>query len=403
MKILFITDNFPPEVNAPARRTYEHCRRWAEWGEDVTVITCAPNYPEGSVYKGYKNRVVQKEVLEGIKVIRVWSYITANEGVLKRSLDYMSFSFSSFWFALIRKTDVIIATSPQFFTTWSAWLLSKLKRKPWIFELRDLWPHTIEAVGAIENRNILNFLESIELFLYRHASMVVAVTPYFKKNLISRGIKPDKIKVVTNGTDLDMFQPRKKNEQLLDKLDLCGCFVVGYVGTHGLTHGLDFILESINKIKYDDIRFLFLGSGAEKANLKKKAIDLNLDTVTFLDPVPKEQVADYISLFDVSLVPLKKRAVFKTVIPSKIFEQVSMKKPILLGVDGQARELIEQYNAGIFFEPENKTYFLRSLHKLKNDGELYSKLQQGCVQLAEDYDRNRKAKQMLTYLKNGVN
>ena len=168
MKILFITDNFPPETNAPATRTFEHCKEWIEKGAEVTIITCAPNFPHGQVYKGYKNKFYQKENIEGIEVIRVWSYMSSNAGFTKRVLDYVSFSVTSFGVGLFQKTDVIIATSPQFFTTWSACALSFFKRKPWIFELRDIWPESIRTVGAMEKESkIVALLEKVELFLYR--------------------------------------------------------------------------------------------------------------------------------------------------------------------------------------------------------------------------------------------
>ena len=191
MKILFITDNFPPETNAPATRTFEHCKEWIEKGAEVTIITCAPNFPHGQVYKGYKNKFYQKENIEGIEVIRVWSYMSSNAGFTKRVLDYVSFSVTSFMVGLFQKTDVIIATSPQFFTTWSACALSFFKRKPWIFELRDIWPESIRTVGAMEKESkIVELLEKVELFLYRNSDKVVAVTDAFKTNLINRGIDP---------------------------------------------------------------------------------------------------------------------------------------------------------------------------------------------------------------------
>ena len=164
IKILFITDNFPPEFNAPATRVYEHAKEWVKEGACVTVVTCFPNFPQGKVFKGYKNKLYQIETIDGIKVIRVWSYITANRGTIKRTLDFLSFAFSSFIAGLFVKTDIIIATSPQFFTTWSAYLLSKLKRKPWVFELRDLWPESIKAVGAIKSDRLLEFLEKWKFF-----------------------------------------------------------------------------------------------------------------------------------------------------------------------------------------------------------------------------------------------
>ena len=244
MKILFITDNFPPEVNAPATRTYEHCQEWIKAGVDVTVLTCNPNFPHGEIYKGYKNRLYQKENINGIEVIRVWSYMTANIGFVKRVIDYFSFSFVSFWVGLFQKTDIIIATSPQFFTTWSACGLSKLKRKPWIFELRDIWPESIQSVGAIKHRRVIKILEKIELALYRDSSMVIAVTDAFKSNLIKRGIDSRKISVVTNGSNMKLFSGRKEKEQeLLEELGLEDKFIIGYIGTHGMAHSLDFIIK----------------------------------------------------------------------------------------------------------------------------------------------------------------
>ena len=218
MKILFITDNFYPEVNAPATRTLEHAKEWIAKGEEVTVITTAPNFPHGKVYKGYKNKLYQVEYIEGIKVIRVISYITANKGFVKRILDYLSFAFSAFIAALFIKFDLVIATSPQFFTTWAAYGVSKIKRKPWVFELRDLWPESIKSVGAMEDGFVIRLLEKIELGLYKDASKIIAVTDSFKENLVKRGIDANKISVVTNGANLGLFKPKEKDLELLNRV-----------------------------------------------------------------------------------------------------------------------------------------------------------------------------------------
>jgi len=398
MKILFITDNFPPEVNAPASRTYEHCKEWVKEGIDVTVLTCFPNFPLGKVYEGYKNKLYQKETIDGIKVIRLWSYITQNKGFLKRSLDFLSFGISSFFAGLFLKYDVIIATSPQFFTTWSAYGLSKIKRKPWVFELRDLWPESIKAVGASKNEKLLKFLEKIELGLYKDANLIISVTDSFKQNLINRGVNAKKIKIIYNGANLELFKPKPKNEKLLKKLNLEDKFIIGYIGTHGMAHGLDFILKSAKKIKNEKIHFLFIGNGAEKENLLKLSEQLNLNNVTFLSSVPKKEVPDYLSIIDVSLVNLKKSDLFKTVIPSKIFESCAMEKPILLGVEGESKEIITKYNAGVCYEPENEEEFLKCINKLQ-DKALYTQLQKGCKNLAIDFDRKKLAKKMLNYIK----
>jgi glycosyltransferase involved in cell wall biosynthesis len=394
MHILFITDNFPPETNAPATRTYEHCREWVKAGATVTVITCAPNFPQGKVYSGYRNKLYQEETLDGIRVIRVWSYITANEGFTKRILDYLSFACSSFLAGLFQKADVIVATSPQFFTTWAGITISKIRRTPWIFELRDLWPESIRTVGAMQESRILDFFEKIELFLYRNSSAVVAVTDAFKRNLISRGIDPEKIHVITNGANLDLYQKMDKNPALLEKHGLAGKFVVGYIGTHGMAHSLEFIVNSLAKVVDKDIHFLFIGGGAKKADVVRLAREKGLDNATFLDPVPKDMVPEYMSITDVALVPLLKSDTFKTVIPSKIFEASAMGKPILLGVEGQAKEIVDGYHAGICFEPENELDFLDKLCRIRTDRELYKSLQEGCERLALDFDRKRLAEKM---------
>ena len=401
MKILFITDNFPPEVNAPATRTYEHVKAWIEEGADVTVVTCAPNFPHGRVYDGYKNKLFQTEDMDGIKVIRVWSYITSNSGFLKRVLDYVSFAFSAFWVGLFHKHDLIIATSPQFFTTWSAWALSKIKRTPWVFELRDLWPESIKTVGAMQQGKAIEILEKIEIALYKDADRVVAVTDAFKANLISRNIDATKIDVVTNGSNVELFFPREKDEKLLKELSLEGKFVVGYIGTHGLAHSLDFIVNTLKNLGDNEIHFLFIGDGAMKPTIVKIAQELKLSNITFLDPISKDEVPKYLSIVDISLAPLKKEDNFKTVIPSKIFEASAMRKPTLLGVEGQAQEILESHEAGLCFEPENEKDFITKLKQLKSDTALYKRCQDGCDALAIEYDRKKLAHKMY-YILQGV-
>jgi glycosyltransferase involved in cell wall biosynthesis len=400
MKILFLTDNFPPEVNAPATRTYEHCIEWIkEKDVEITVITCTPNFPHGKVYAGYKNRLFQTENIDGIKVIRVWSYITENRGFTKRVLDYFSYAVMAFFVGLFQKYDMIIATSPQFFTTWAGWGLSKIQRKPWIFELRDLWPETIKTVGAMKEGKIIEILEKIELALYHSANHVVPVSDAFKTNLVTRGINANKITVVTNGSNNSLFNLREKDEILVKKLNLEEKFVIGYIGTHGMSHGLDFIIQSLTKIKDKKIHFLFIGDGAMKETIVDLAKKLNLENITFLDSIAKNEVPNYLSVCDVSLAPLKNKKNFRTVIPSKIFEAAAMGKPTLLGVKGQAQQILELDGAGLCFEPEDEKDFLEKLEALK-DEKIYKECQLGCIQLAKRYDRKNLAKKMLQIIRN---
>ena len=399
MKILFITDNFPPEVNAPATRTYEHIKEWIkDESVEVTVLTCFPNFPHGKVYNGYKNKLYQREKFDGIDVIRVWSYMSKNEGFVKRVLDYISFAFMAFIVGLFHKFDVIVATSPQFFTTWAGCGLAKIKRRPWVFELRDLWPESIKTVGAMKQGKIIEILEKIELGLYKSSNLVIAVTEAFRQNLIARGIDGNKIKVITNGSNLDLFVPRDKDGGLLNQLGLKDKFIVGYIGTHGMAHSLDFIITTISKIKDDKFHFLFVGDGAVKEKIVNLAADLGLKNVTFLDSVSKDEAPRFLSICDTMLAPLKKDDNFKTVIPSKIFEAGAMQRPVLLGVEGQAKEILEAYGAGACFEPENEKDFLEKLNIL-TDVNFYNECKAGCLRLASDYDRKKLAKTMLEILK----
>ena len=400
MKILFLTDNFPPEVNAPATRTYEHCREWVRAGVEVTVITGAPNFPQGRVYEGYHNKRGQREVIDGIDVIRVWTYISANAGFAKRIADYVSYAVSAAVAARKVQADVIVATSPQFFTAVAGHWIARRKGIPWVMEVRDLWPESIRAVGAAKGKEKwLDRMERLELFLYRSAAKIVVVTHAFKENISRRGIEAEKIEVVTNGVHAANFPRQAKQENLLEELDLADKFVVGYLGTHGMAHKLDFILDCAPEAP-QSVHFLFIGGGAEKTKLEDRVRRAGLTNVTMLPPVAKASIRRYISITDVALVPLRKSDTFKTVIPSKIFENAAMGKPILLGVEGESQAIIEKYGAGLCFEPENKADFLRQLRRLVTEPDLYAKLQQNCVALATDYDRSKLAADMLKILRN---
>lgn len=403
MKILFLSDNFPPEVNAPATRTYEHCKEWVRCGAEVTVITCVPNFPQGQVYKGYRNKLYQSEIIDGIRVIRVWSYITVNEGFLKRTLDYISFSVSSFFVGLFQRTDIIIATSPQFFTALSGRTLAFWKRKPWIMEVRDLWPESIKTVGAMEDNPVIRFFEWEEKRCYQSALKIIVVTDSFKRKLKEKGIPIQKIEVIKNGVDITKFKPTEKDRALLKVLNLEGRKIIGYIGTHGMAHRLDFILQCAAQMDgKNNCHFLLIGTGAEKNNLLKLKEQLNLKNVTMLDPVPKHEVKRYISILDIALINLRKSDLFTTVIPSKIFENAGMRIPILMGVNGEARQIVESYHAGVCFEPESEEDFNKKLHLLLSDFALYEECKEGCRKLAHDFNRKHLAEQMLHVIKETI-
>lgn len=407
MHILFLTDNFPPESNAPASRTFEHCREWVRAGRKVTIITCAPNFPQGRVFSGYRNRLWQQESMEGIRVIRVWSYITANEGFAKRTLDYMSFMITATLAALfVRRVDLVIGTSPQIFTTCAAYVVGLLKHTPLIFELRDLWPESIRAVGAMKNPQWLDRLERLELFLYRKAAAIVSVTHSFKRNLVSRGIDPVKIHVVTNGVDLSHFRPREKDRELSRQLGLEGKFVAGYIGTHGMAHALGTLLDAADQLRKktdgDHFRIILLGAGAERNNLRARAKRMGLNNVVFLDPVSKDEVPRYWSLLDVAVIHLKKTELFTTVIPSKLFECMGMGLPVLHGVAGESADIVKKEGVGIVFEPENSDALSEGLRQMRENEEQYREMSSLALEAAHRYDRRTLAGEMLYVLEQTV-
>jgi glycosyltransferase involved in cell wall biosynthesis len=406
MHILFLSDNFPPEVNAPASRTFEHCREWVKAGHQVTVITCAPNFPTGKLFEGYRNRLFARETMEGIEVIRVWSYITANEGFVRRTLDYVSFMLTGTLASMrVRRPDVVIATSPQFFTICAGYLVSRLRRIPFILELRDLWPESIRAVGAMRQTVVLDWLEKLELFLYRKATAIVVVTNSFKKNLQSRGIDASKIHVVTNGADLTRFKPVQMDAGLVETLGLQGKFVAGYIGTHGLAHALETLLEAARRLQdqaRNDIHLLFLGGGASKGALVARAEALGLNNVTFVDSVPKNDVVRYWSILDVSVIHLRNTKLFETVIPSKLFECMATGIPVLHGVRGESAQIVETEGVGLTFGPENALELGDLLIKMADEPELTSRLGQNGLSAAGKYDRQHLATSMLNIVKNYV-
>lgn len=400
MHILFLTDNFPPEVNAPASRTFEHCREWVLAGHRVTVITCAPNFPNGKVFEGYRNRLWQKEEVAGICVVRVWSYIAANEGFVKRVADYLSFMVAAVFGALfIQKVDVIVGTSPQFFTACAAYLVSKVKNVPWVFEVRDIWPESIRAVGAMRDSGVLDMLERLEMFLYHKASAIISVTNAFREKLALRGVDQEKISVVTNGVDVSRFSPRNKDFELVSRLGLEGKFVAGYIGTHGMAHALDTILDAAKLLKHspdgDRYRIVLLGDGANKSSLLERARNEQIDNVLFLDSVSKDEVVRYWSLLDVAIIHLKKTDLFTSVIPSKLFECMGMAIPVLHGVLGESAEIVRSEGVGLVFEPESSVGLVSGLRQLEGDKELFARLKVNGPKAAQKYDRCALASKML--------
>jgi len=394
VRILFLSHYFPPEVNAPASRTFEHCKAWARAGHEVTVVTCAPNHPRGKVYDGYRNRLWQREQRDGITVIRLWTFVTANEGFLKRSLNYLSFLFACVAAApFLPKADVVVTTSPQFFNGLAGYPVSRMKRAPWILEIRDLWPESVIVVGGMKPGLIVSMLESLEQFAYRKADAIVPVTDSFERYMVDKGIARTKIEVIKNGVDASVFKPHVGENPLRSELKLEGKFVAAYFGTHGMAHKLEIILEAASLLRENpQIVFLLVGDGAERSRLLALRDAQGLSNVMMLDQQPKANMPLLWDLAAVSVVHLKKSPLFKTVIPSKIFESMAMEKPVLIGVEGESAEIIAKAGAGICIEPENAQQLADAVLRLASDPEMLRSMgAKGRAFVIDNFDRDQLA------------
>ncbi len=359
MKILYISQYFPPEIGAPAARVSELSRHWAELGHQVTILTGFPNHPAGVVPREYKaklKRLVMREEFHGVSILRSWLLPFANRKSRERILNYSSFFFSSAITGLfVRRPDVVIATSPQLLVALSGWWIARCKAAPFVFEVRDLWPESVAAVGMGKQKSLLyRTLKAIAGFLYRRSDRIVVVAPAFKEHLLQHWQVPaEKIFVVENGVETAIFKPQRANLEIRRKLDAEDKFVISYIGTIGAAHQLETMIEAAEKLQQSmpEVVFLLAGDGAEKERICSLAQSKKLSNLRILPALPREKVSDYIAASDACLVLLRSAEIFKTVIPTKMLEFMSCARPVILGVEGQAKEILEKAQAGISIEP----------------------------------------------------
>ncbi|HEX3820827.1 MAG TPA: glycosyltransferase family 4 protein [Candidatus Sulfotelmatobacter sp.] len=375
MKILYVSQYFPPEMGAPAARASELARHWVEAGHEVSVLTGFPNHPTGIVPEEWRprlRRLTYDEDINGIHIYRTWLWPLPNRKAHERMRNYASFCISAALRGLaLPRPDVVIASSPQLLVGLSGWWLSFSRQIPFVFEVRDLWPESLAAVGASGEDSVLHqALAKVAAFLYEKANLIVVVSPAFKDHLIHRWHVPEeKIAIVENGVETDLFSPvlATVTNALRRELGAESKFLVCYIGTMGNAHGLETLLDAASKLKREipDVLFLLIGEGAEKEKVRALAQVRGLINVKFLDQQPRDKIPAFISASDACLVLLKKTDVFKTVIPTKLLEFMSCARPVILGVDGQARQIVEESAAGLAIEPENSDALVSAINQLK--------------------------------------
>jgi len=412
VKILYVSQYFPPEMGAPAARVSELAEIWARDGHQVTVLTGFPNHPTGVVpaeYRAKLRRLLIREELAGVEVVRTWLWPRPNRKSYERILNYSSFFFSSAITGLfLRKPDVVIGTSPQLLTALSAWWLARVKRVPFVFEVRDLWPESLGAVGmAAEESALYRVLGKLAAFLYKRADRIVVVSGAFKSILCERwNVPPEKISVVPNGVKTEKFSPAAGNEKVREQLGLQGKFVATYIGTLGVAHGLETLVEAAAQLQNSapHVEFLLIGDGADKERIAAMVEARGITNVRFLGQRPREVIPQYICASDVCLVLLRKTELFKTVIPSKMLEFMACEKPLVLAVDGEARRIMDEARCGLFVEPENSSALAEAILTLASDTAVRQQLgANGRRAILQKYSRKATAQSYREILSSVVN
>ncbi len=392
MRILYLSQYFPPEVGATQTRAIEMASNLVKRGHFVSVLTEFPNHPKGIIPPEYKNRFIEYQLLNGIHVYRSWVYARPDKNFYTRMGFYLSYMFASAATGSFLKGpyDVVYATSPPFFVGLSGLWLSRLKNTKFVFEVRDLWPESAVELGELSNRRFIRWAEKLENYYYRKADAIIAVTGGIRQKLEDRGYNP-KVKVVLNGTNTELFE--NKGQAIKTRLGLNEKFVVLYAGIIGIAQGMEQLCDVVNTMKSNkNVHFVFVGEGPVKSTLLGIKEEKSLDNLTLLDEVPREKVPDYISAADCCLVPLKKNRLFLGALPSKMFDAMACERPVILSVDGEARSVLEEAKAGIFVEPENTEQMISAIQTLQNSPGLRRQMgKAGRNYVEQNYSRRQKA------------
>ncbi|ERI90755.1 glycosyltransferase, group 1 family protein [Clostridiales bacterium oral taxon 876 str. F0540] len=403
MKILFLTQYFPPEVGAPQNRIFEFARQLKDLGHEVSALTAMPNYPKGEIFEDYKGKRTSVEEIEGIKVIRTSIYATKDKSFTSRLKNYLSFTVSSVLrgASLIGRQDVIITESPPLFLGWSGYMLSKISRAKFVFNVSDLWPESAVKLGVLNNKLFIKMSTWLEEFCYKKADAITGQTRGIVDNIVQRGFDKNKVHLITNGVNINLFKKDNRDESIRQQLSIDKKFAVCYAGIHGIAQGLEVIINAAEMLKSNkDIQFIFIGDGPEKEKLISMKEEKFLDNITFLPVQPKKNMPKLVASMDATIIPLKKLDLFKGALPSKMFECLASELPIILAVQGEAEDLIKRANAGIVVEPENSNEIAQAVLKLYNDNILRIELgRNGRKYVTENYSREIIAKKLENILK----
>ncbi len=394
MKILYITQYFAPEIGATTNRALANVRYLANQGHEVTVLCEMPNHPKGIIFPKYRRKFFLKEQMENFSVERVWVYTNPKKNFITRMLFYITFAFLGSLRGILfgRKYDIVYVTSPPLFVGMIGKNIKRFFPKiKFIFEVRDLWPDAAIEMGQLNNKSYRKFSYKLEASLYEKADHIVAVTNRFKKAIMDKGVGEDKISVIRNGSDLSFKPvdiPKKFKEQFKKENE----FVAIYAGNLGIAQNLKTLIDAAVMLKDENVKIILAGTGPDETLLRNYKQEVAAQNVIFTGEVPKEKMSEYFAIADCGIIPLKNIKVFERTIPSKLFDYMSANLPIILGVKGEAKEILIDSEAGIVFEPENAKDLAKKILYLKNNPQELEKMRLlGREYVKTNFDRNKLA------------
>lgn len=395
MRILWVSQWFPPDLGALPARLTEMAREWTAAGHEVTVVAAFPHHPLGVIPDSYRGRWVVEENHEGLRVIRCRLWALPNRKMWQRTLCQISFAVTSVLLALRKpaRPDVVIVSSPPFFTVPAGWAFARHHGAPLVFEVRDLWPDVFVASGVLSEGWLFRALRRLEMAFYRAAARVVVVTRAFREDLLARGVPPGKLSVVPNGADLELFAPRLPSADLRRRLGGEGKFLATYVGTHGILQGLEQILDAAVELRGDPgFAFAFVGEGARRDTLAGDVARRGLESVTFHPALPKAAMPELYATSDACIVCLRPLPIFRKFVPSKIFEILACGRPLIAAVEGEAAEIVRAAG-GIVVPPGDGNAIAAALRELaaRTPPGADSGEPAGRRYVRENYDRRRLA------------
>src|SRR5947209_840717 len=365
MRIMFLTHYFPPEIGAPQARMFELAKRLDEIGDEVTVVTAFPNYPTGVIHEGYRDRFAMEERMDGVRVIRRWVFATPNSGFFKRILNWLSFVVTSLTtLRQVGPVDVIFVQSPPLPIGIATLAFSRLKRAPFVFNVSDIWPQSAVELGMLRSKFAIRLAEMLEMHIYRRASRVTVPTPGMLERLASRRVPREKLVLLTNGVDTAAYQPQPPDENLAAQLGLNGHKVFLYAGTHGLSQGLDVILEAAKLTHDSDVLYVLAGEGADKAALVAKARSQGITNVRFLPNQPKSSMPALLNLAYAGIISLRPLDLFRSALPSKMFESMAVGQPLVAALWGEGADLVTAAGCGLVTEPGNAAQLREAVEPL---------------------------------------